>query len=80
MDWSTLLDNQHGPMGIVLSILGISFLQLIIKIINLYLKNVLKRDEKRAIDIRRAFKAIRIMAGNDWPKIREEIMKDEKLD
>ena len=80
MDFSSLLDTSHGLSNFILSICALIFLQLLYKIADFLIKQFLRRQEKRLLDIRRAFHAIKMIAGEDWPKIREEIMKDEKFD
>jgi hypothetical protein len=80
MDLTTLIDNNHGVIGLVLSGFVIVLMQLLIKGIDLFFKGLIKKDAKRGLDLQRAFKAIRILAGPEWEKIREEIMKDEKFD
>lgn len=67
-------------MGLMLSFFAVLFLQLFIKVIDIYFKGIVKRDLKRSLDIQRAFKALRIIAGPQWEEIREEIMKDEKFE
>lgn len=80
MELGNLLDFQHGPTGIVISVIAILFIQLFMKAIDFYFKHVIKKETKRDLDIKRAFKALRLIAGDDWARIREELMSDERID
>jgi uncharacterized membrane protein YqhA len=80
MDISDLLDVKHGLSNLILSIVAIIFLQLVLKIADFSMKNFYKKQSKRELDMRRAFKAIRLIAGDKWSEVREEIMRDEKMD
>lgn len=79
MELIELLDKNHGAMGLLLSLFAILFLQLLIKIMDIFIKGILKKNAKRDLDIQRAFKALRIIAGKDWDKIRDQIMGDERF-
>jgi hypothetical protein len=76
MDPSVLFNTQH----LFSSVIAILFVQLIIKVFDLYSKHIIKKDAKRDLDIKRAFKALRLISGEKWAQIREEIMRDEKID
>lgn len=67
-----MIDTQHGITGLILSLVVAGIVK--------YCSYRRKKEKKMRLDIRRAFKAIRLIAGDRWPKIREEIMKDEKID
>jgi hypothetical protein len=80
MDILQFLDKEHGTQGLVASVIAILFIQLFIKSLDFYFKHYIKKQEKRDLDMRRAFKALRLIAADKWSEVREEIMKDEKID
>jgi hypothetical protein len=80
MELDKLLDFQHGPTGVIVSVIAILFIQLFIKAVDFYFKHILKKESKRDLDMKRAFKALRLIAGDKWATVREELMKDEKID
>lgn len=79
MDSIDFLDTKHGVSNLIISVLAVLFLQLIIKFVDLYFKRIFKKQDKRELDMRRAFIAIKLLSGEDWPKIREEIMREDQF-
>ena len=80
MDPSVIFDNHNGTQNLVLSVIAVLFVQIFVIVINYYFKNVIRKDAKRDLDIKRAFKALRLISGEKWSEVREEIMRDERID
>lgn len=80
MDLMSVIDKAENFPQLLIYVVAILFIQLIVKLLDFYIKTYSKRQCKTRLDLRRAFMAIRLIAGKDWPKIREEMMKEERLD
>lgn len=79
MIFDSLLDTSRGFGATLFSIFSIVLLSLIYKLFSFIIDNSYKKQQKRELDMRRAFKALKLLAGDKWPSIREEIMKEEKF-